>query len=260
MSLFSLNEQDVLITGASSGFGEHFATLFARNGCRTLALLARRTDRLEELASQLRKEIPNLNVVAVKCDVSDTADIPRAFDEAVKLTGVNFNVIVNNAGIGSPKSFLNHTNESYNQIMDVNVRGCFFVAQEGAKRMVESQIHSGSIINIASIYGSRVGYGHTVYSSSKAALIHMTKAQALELMEHGIRVNCVLPGYFKTELTQDFYDGPKGKDFIQQHIPINRLGNIGELDGVMLLLGSQASSFMYGSIVTVDGGHLLSTL
>jgi NAD(P)-dependent dehydrogenase (short-subunit alcohol dehydrogenase family) len=166
---------------------------------------------------------------------------------------------VNNAGVGPVVRFEKETESTYDGTMDVNVKGAFFVAQEAAKRLIARKL-PGSIINISSIYGLRVGYGHSVYAVSKAALTQMTKAVAIEVCQHGVRVNSVNPGFFRTELTQEFYDSPKGDDFLKKHVPLQRLGLLHELDGVMLLLSSDASRFMHGAVITVDGAHSISSL
>mmetsp|Transcript_11672 Transcript_11672/g.23005 ORF Transcript_11672/g.23005 Transcript_11672/m.23005 type:complete len:270 (+) Transcript_11672:369-1178(+) len=257
---FDVSKRAVLITGASSGFGEHFARTYAQAGCSVLGLLARRTDRLDTLAEELRADFPGITVATARCDVGNVQDIALAFDSVEQSTGRTFDVIINNAGVGPVNRVLQETPESYNQTMDVNVRGCFFVAQEAVRRLKDKGIKNGSIINISSIYGLRVGHGHAVYSISKAALTQMTKAMAIEVLQHGVRVNSVHPGFFRTELTQDYYDSPKGDAFLKKHVPMQRLGLLEELDGVMLLLGSDASSFMTGSEILVDGAHNSSSL
>lgn len=260
-STFKVAGKSILITGASSGFGEHFARTYAKAGARRMALLARRTDKLESLATELRRDYPGMVVAPVRCDVSDVADVTRAFDDAERDAQTPaFDVIVNNAGLGPVVAAVDETAASYNQVMDVNVRGCFFVAQEAAKRMMAAKVPDGSIINIGSIYGMRVGYAHSVYSISKAAVTQMTKALSLELLPHGIRVNAINPGFFRTELTQEYYDSPKGDAFLQKHVPLKRLGLLQELDGALLLLSSEASKFMHGSVIVIDGGHVNSSL
>ena len=262
-TIFSCVGKRVFITGASSGFGEHFALTFARAGASVIALAARRVKRLESLAKRIRAldgVEPNITVVCVACDVSNTDSIVKAFDDAQTMGQVDcFDVIVNNAGIGTDGKFLNVSERDYDQLMAVNVKGCWFVAQEAARRMASCS-RTGSIVNIASIYGLRVGVVHSAYAATKAAVVHMTKAMAIELLKHGIRVNCVCPGYFWTEMTTEFFSSPAGKRFAERKIPMKRLGTVGELDGVMLLLASNASSFMTGSIVAVDGGHLVASL
>ena len=194
-NLFSLSGQAILITGASSGIGEHWAWTCCKAGCEKLALCARRTERLEKLATELRKYYPHLKVCVVTMDVSlDAKEITAALDKAEKaLDGTTFNVIVNNAGVGPDSSFLQASQNSFDDTMKINVRGAFILSQETAKRMIAKNI-KGSIINIASIYGLRVGYNNSVYAISKAAMVQMTKAMSIELLSKGIRVNCIAPG------------------------------------------------------------------
>mmetsp|Transcript_8283 Transcript_8283/g.13412 ORF Transcript_8283/g.13412 Transcript_8283/m.13412 type:complete len:268 (-) Transcript_8283:37-840(-) len=257
--VFNLQDVAAVITGGSSGFGEHFARVYAKAGVKHIALLARRTDKLEKISAELCSQYPGVRVVCAKCDVSNVASISKAFDNIEEQAGVTFNVIVNNAGIGPVHSVLDETEETYNQVMNVNLRGCYFVAQEAAKRL-RSKKMGGSIINISSIFGMRVGYGHSVYSMSKAGLDQLTKAMSLELLKFGIRVNSINPGFFRTEMTAEYYDSPKGDAYLKKHVPLQRLGNLSEIDGALLLLSSSASTFMFGSTVVVDGGHVISSL
>mmetsp|Transcript_35138 Transcript_35138/g.43357 ORF Transcript_35138/g.43357 Transcript_35138/m.43357 type:complete len:265 (+) Transcript_35138:195-989(+) len=256
---FDVRDKTVLITGASSGFGVHFARVLAKAGCRKLALLARRKDRLEALSLELTSAYPGIKVVPIACDVSKFESIQSAFDEGEKSMDAVFDVIVNNAGLAVTKGALRISPEEYDRVLNVNTRGCFFVAQEAAKRLIKAK-KPGSIINIASIYGMRVGMGHSVYATSKAGLQQMTKAMAVELIRHKIRVNCINPGYFLTEINSDYYASEKGKQYIQTNMPMKRLGDMDELNGALLLLTSEASRFMTGSVIVVDGGHVISSL
>jgi len=141
--------------------------------------------------------------------------------------------------------------------MDTNLKGAWLVAQEAARRMVEAG--GGNIINIASILGLRVIGGVSAYCASKAGLIHLTKAMALELGPHGVRVNTLAPGYIETDLNRDFFASNAGRSLIER-IPHRRLGQLEDLDGSLLLLASDASRYMTGTVVTVDGGHTISSL
>ena len=255
---FTLAGKSVLITGASSGFGEHFAKVMAKAGCRKMALLARRIDRLKKLAADLAEEHEGMEVEPITCDVSNVSDIISAFDKGEKALNTTFDVIVNNAGLGIPQAVLKVDEATYDKHVDVNLKGCWFVAQEAAKRLRKKN-KEGSIINISSIYGIRVGNGHGVYAVTKAGLTHMTKAMALELCKHNIRVNSINPGYFLTEINSDYYSTPRGEEFIKT-FPMQRLGEYDELNGVLLLLASDASKFMHGSVITVDGAHSISSL
>lgn len=185
--------------------------------------------------------------------------IENAFNSGEKLLNGIFDVVVNNAGMAITKTALKTTTKEYDQVMNVNVRGCWLVAQEATKRLIAAG-KKGNIINIASIYGLRVGLGHSVYATTKAALVQMTKALATEYIRFGVRVNCINPGYFLTEINSDYYSSDKGKKYIQTNMPMKRLGELDELNGALILLASDASRFMTGSIVVVDGGHVISSL
>ena len=168
-------------------------------------------------------------------------------------------MIINNAGVGPAAAILQASQASMDDTMKINVRGPFLLSQEAAKRMIAKQL-TGSIINIASIYGLRVGLNNGVYATSKAALVQLTKAMSIELLGKGIRVNCIAPGYYRSEMTADFYDSAAGKKYLETKVPSKRLGRLEELDGALLLLASSASSNMTGSVVIVDGGHVTSSL
>ena len=257
-STFSVAGKSVLITGASSGFGEHFTRVLAQAGCEKIAILARRTDRLESLAKELREAHPGLKIAAVQCDLAEIANIPKAFDAAEQSLDTVFDVVVNNAGLGLPRAVLKVDEAHYDKHVDINLKACWFVAQEAAKRLIAAK-RPGSIINVSSIYGLRVGMGHGVYAVTKAGLTQMTKAMSLELVPHKIRVNSINPGYFLTEINADYYSTDRGKQYIET-MPAKRLGQLDELNGVFLLLASDASRFMYGAVITVDGAHAVSSL
>lgn len=257
-STFTVAHKSVLITGASSGFGEHFTRVLAKAGCRKIAILARRTDRLEALAKELCGEYAGLQIAPIECDLIQIANIGKAFDEAERELDTVFDVVVNNAGLGLPRAVLKVDEEHYDKHLAINLKACWFVAQEAARRLIAAK-KPGSIINISSIYGLRVGTGHGVYSVTKAGLTQMTKAMSLELVPHNIRVNSINPGYFLTEINKDYYSTDRGKQYIET-MPAKRLGQLDELNGVFLLLVSDASKFMYGSVLTVDGAHAISSL
>lgn len=261
--LFGLEDKTVFLTGASSGIGEHWAETLCNAGCRRLALLARRTDKLEVVAQQLRAKFPGLQVCAVALDVGkDAKAIAEAFDKAELALGgnVTFDVIINNAGVGPSASVMSATAESVDSTMNINVRGPMLVTQEASRRMIARKVTNGSVINVASIYGFRVGFNNAVYATSKAALVQLTKAMAIELLGNGIRVNAIAPGYYRSEMTSEFYDSPKGQKYLQSKVPSKRLGLLPELDGPLVLLCSNASSNMTGTVVVADGGHLTSSL
>ncbi len=250
-STFSLAGKVALVTGASSGLGKRFALTLARAGA-DVVLAARRTDRLEALA----KEIEGLGRTAyvVALDVVDMASIEEAVSHAVKLTG-KIDILVNNAGVAVTEPALDHTEENWDFVLDTNLKGAFFVAQTVAKHMAETG--GGSIINIASILAERVLKQLVSYAAAKAGLVQATKAMALEWSRYGIRVNAIAPGYIITEINRDFLTG-EGGDKMRKGVPMRRFGEEHDLDGPLLLLASDASAYMTGSLITVDGGHVLS--
>ena len=249
---FSLAGKVALVTGASSGLGRHFARVLAAAGAK-VAIAARRVDRLEALAAEINSA--GATVAPIALDVTDAAAVVAAFDAAEAALGP-ISVLVNNAGIPSQTSFLKTTEAEWRDVMAVNLDGVFRVGQEAARRMAKRG-DGGSIVNIASIAGYAVMKTLAPYCVSKAGVIQMTKAMALELARDRIRVNAIAPGYVKTEINEAFWETDAGKRMIAR-IPMARLGNLADLDGPLLLLASDAGRFMTGSIVTVDGGHLLA--
>lgn len=252
--IFDIKGKHIFISGASSGFGAHFAKVFAARGANVTAG-ARRADRLSSLVQEIKDGGGNANAVAL--DVASDDSVKAAFAESVKVYGAP-NVIFNNAGIGTGGPAEKISSEQYSQLMEVNLKGAWRVATEAARYMISAE-KGGSIINTASILGQRVGAGSSIYSISKAGVVQMTKAFALDWSRYKIRVNAIQPGYFKTELNADFLESDMGAKVIKG-IPFRRTGELHELEGVMLLLASEASSFMTGSVISIDGGHLISSL
>ena len=237
------------MTGASSGLGAHFARVLADAGA-AVALAARRTERLESLAQELRDNGHTVEVIALDVTQSDSVD--AAFKKAADALGP-IHIVVNNAGVARPKNVLDLSEDDWDFVMDANLKGAWRVAQRAAQHMVSQQL-PGSIINIASILALGVGPTHAAYATSKAGLAHLTKSMATELFKDRIRVNAVCPGYFETEMTEDFFATEAGQTYLQR-TPPKRLGTLDELTGPLLLLASDASSFMTGVLLPVDGGH-----
>lgn len=254
-SLLSLQGKTVLVTGASSGLGAHFAHVVARAGAR-LVIAARRLERLQTLAEQLRRE--GHEVVAVALDVTCRESVEAAFDMAEGHFGL-VDVVINNAGIGGAVKALDISEEDWRAMLSTNLDGVWRVAQCAAQRLVKAG-QGGSIVNIASILGERVGNGLSHYCAAKAGVIQLTKALALELARYGVRVNAIAPGYFQTEMNDAYFESPKGQAYIKAAVPMGKLGQLAQLDGPLLLLASEAGSFMTGATLAVDGGHLVSSL
>lgn len=249
---FSLEGKVVMVTGASSGFGQRFAPVLARQGAK-LVVAARRRDPLLALEEEIESD--GGRCLAVTMDVGNRESISEAFDQAEAAFGF-VDVVVNNAGIGLSAPFLQLSEEDWDKVLDTNLKGAFLVAQEGAKRMNQQGKH-GSIINIASLLGLRVASHLSAYCSSKAGLVQLTKAMAVELAQYNIRVNAICPGYILTDINKDFFETDAGKRLITR-IPQKKLGDIDDLLGPLLLLASDASKYMTGSVISVDGGHAVN--
>lgn len=253
---FRLDGRLALVTGASSGLGRHFALLLAEAGA-TLAVAARRVDRLQDLVAELQDAHAPGKAFAVPMDVADAASVRAAFD-ALAARGQLADLIVNNAGVAVSRPLLEQGEADYDSVLDTNLKGAWLVSQEAARRLVSAG-RPGAIVNIASITGERVAGGVAPYCASKAGLLQLTRAMALELARHGIRVNALAPGYVATELNSEFLASPAGMKLMAR-IPQKRFGAPADLDGALLLLASDAGRFMTGSVIAVDGGHLVSSL
>lgn len=243
-----------LVTGASSGLGRHFAHTLSRAGA-LVAVAARRTDRLDALVGELRAG--GAQALAVALDVRDPGSVQESVAEVVRQAGA-IDVLVNNSGVAITKPLLEQTESDWQDVIDTNLSGAFRVARDVAQAMVVAN-RGGSIINIASVLGLRVSKQVAGYIASKAGLIRLTEAMALELAPHRIRVNAIAPGYIATTLNEVFLASAAG-EAQKKRIPMRRFGSPSELDAVLLLLASDASSFMTGSVIKVDGGHHVNSL
>jgi len=251
--LFSLKGKIALVTGASSGLGHNFAKTLAGAGAKVV-VAARRRDKLDALVQEITEA--GGEVIAAAMDVTDLASIRAAYDTAEKGLGL-VDIIVCNAGVAASQAFLDIDEENWDFTMDTNLKGVMWVAQEGCKRLVAAG-KPGSVINISSLLGFAFQSLQTSYATSKAAVVHMTRCMASEMIRHNIRVNSIAPGYFRTEINADFFDTDRGKAYIKT-IPARRLGKLEELDGPLLLLASDASSFITGTTLVVDGGHMVKS-
>lgn len=250
--LFSLAGKTALVTGASSGLGQHFARVLASAGA-VVVVAARRLDRLRRLEEDICAN--GGKAWSVVLDVTDRASVARAFDTAEAAVGT-IAILINNAGVPSGSFFQKTSEQEWRDVMGVNLDGVFRVGQEGARRMAEKRV-AGSIINIASILSFGAIKSLSTYAASKAAVVSLTKSMALELARDRIRVNAIAPGYFSTDLNDSFLVSEAGRRLLSR-VPMGRAGHIEELDGPLLLLASDAGAFMTGSVITVDGGHLLA--
>lgn len=244
---FTLTNRTALITGASSGIGATLAKGLSAAGA-TVVLAARRAERIEQLVDEI--DSSGGKAVAVNMDVTQRESVKSAFDLAERFVG-KIDIVINNAGVASPKNFARISDEERDFVMNTNFNGVWNVAQEAAQRMIQAG-KSGCIVNIASVLGLTAKPGQTSYCASKGAVIQLTRAMALDLIKHNIRVNAIAPGWFKTEMNEDFFDSAAGQKHIEQ-MPARRLGNIQELVGPVIMLCSDAGSFVNGAVLPVDG-------
>ena len=249
--MFSLKGRVALVTGASSGLGTQFAKALADNGA-AVVLVARRADRLKALKDEI--ESKGGKAIAADADVTDSAAMTRVFDAAEKAFGT-VTILVNNAGIAHGGRAVEMSPEEWRKVLSINLNSVFFWAQEASRRILAAK-KQGAIVNIASVLGLAVSKGAVAYAAAKAGVVQVTKALAVELAFKGVRVNAIAPGWFVTEMNDDYLSGEAG-DAIKREIPMGRFGNPGDLDGALLLLVSDAGSYITGATVVVDGGQVI---
>jgi NAD(P)-dependent dehydrogenase (short-subunit alcohol dehydrogenase family) len=254
MADFGLSGQVALVTGASGDLGRHFASVLAEAGA-AVVLMARRGDLVAAEAEALRAR--GLKASAVTGDITLPKGINAAFAAAENEVGP-ISLLINNAGISLTTPSIDLPDSDWDAVIDTNLKGAWLASQEAARRWVAAK-RPGNIINIASILGQRVASQSLPYAVSKAGLIQMTRALSLEWARHNIRVNALAPGYIRTALNDEFFGTEAGAALIKR-IPQRRLGTPQDLDGPLLLLASDASRYMTGTVLTVDGGHLNSSL
>lgn len=248
---FDLTGRVALVTGASGGLGRRFAITLARAGAK-VALAARRADRLAEVAREI--EAFDGRAFPIVMDVTNAASVAAGIAATETELGA-IAILVNNAGTVVSKPVLDHTEDDWDKVIDANLKGVWLVAQETARHMVRLG-HGGSIVNIASMLAYAVEPTVPSYCVSKAAVVQLTRTLAVALARHKIRVNALAPGYFMSEMTRGYLTGEQSAAEIQR-IPQRRIGGEGDLDGPLLLLASDASAYMTGSVILVDGGHSL---
>jgi NAD(P)-dependent dehydrogenase (short-subunit alcohol dehydrogenase family) len=249
----ALHGRAALVTGASGGLGAHFAGVLARCGAR-VAVAARRADACAAVCEAIAAS--GGEAFSVRMDVADGTSVKAAMTEVEERFG-RLDILINNAGIAAPAPALDLGEDDWDAVLDTNLKGAFLAAQAAAQAM--KRHGGGAIVNVASILGLRVAGQVAAYAASKAGLVQLTKALALEWARHGIRVNALCPGYIETDINRDFFQGDAGQAMLKR-VPQRRLGQPSDLDGPLLLLCSDASAYMTGAVVAVDGGHLVSSL
>jgi len=250
--LFDLGKEIILVTGASQGLGRQFARVLSAHGA-SVALAARQIAKLKSLEEEIRGQ--GGRAIAVRMDVTEIATIGKSIDAAEAALGP-ISVLINNAGIAVEKLAVEQTEQDWDSVIGANLKGAYFLASEMARRMIARK-QPGNIINVASVLGFGVMKFLSPYAISKAGIVQATKAMALEWAANHIRVNALAPGYIDTEINHDFWATPGGEKLIKR-IPQRRVGAESDLDGAIVLLASSASRYMTGSVITVDGGFLLT--
>jgi NAD(P)-dependent dehydrogenase (short-subunit alcohol dehydrogenase family) len=248
--LFSLKGKKAFVSGASRGLGREMALTLGEAGA-DVAVAARTVAALEETAGAIRKK--GSRALVCPMDISDIGDIETAVDDAIKAFG-RIDILINNAGIAEERPVIELTPETWDRVMEVNLKGHVFCTRAVGKQMIENRY--GKIINISSMMGLIGVAYHSPYCASKAGMIQFTKSLALEWARFNIQVNALCPGYFRTDLNREFLQTPQGQKVINR-IPARRAADPKEIRGITLLLASDASSFMTGSVVVVDGGHTI---
>ncbi len=250
MDIFSLEGKKAFVSGASRGLGRMMALTLAEAGA-DVALASRNIQALNETAALIKK----MGREALVCpmDIAKLDEIESAVNDAIKAFG-RIDILFNNSGIAGETPVVDMTPEKWDRVMDVNLKGHVFCTKAVGRHMIENRY--GKIINIASIVGIMPVIYNSPYAAAKAGLIIFTKTLALEWVRYNIQVNALCPGYFLTDLNRDFFETPFGRKVIQK-IPMRRIADPKEIRGVTLLLASDASSFMTGSVIVVDGGHIL---
>jgi len=252
--MFDVSGKIALITGASSGFGAHFAKILSAHGAKVV-VAARRTDRLEILVSEINAT--GGDAMAIAMDVTNSKSIRDAFDAAETKYG-HVNILSNNAGVADSKMAVEIDEASWDFVLDTNLKGAWMVAQEAGRRMIGSGT-KGCIVNTASILGLRAAISQASYATSKAGVVQLTKVLALEWARKNIRVNALCPGYFVTDLNREYFSSDKGKNYIAA-TPARRTGELDELSAPFMLLASDAGSYVNGVALPVDGAHSIGNM
>ncbi len=249
--IFNLSGKTAVVTGGSSGLGVQMAHALARHGAKVI-VTARRLEKLEQVEADLEDEY-GVESLAVECDVTDENQIQKAKKQIIKEFG-KVDILVNNAGVGGIGKAEEMSLDEWNKVIDVNLTGVFLCSKHFGQHMIEQEY--GKIINTASIFGKvgNMAFPVAAYHATKGAVVNLTRGLAAEWAKHNITVNAIGPGFFESEMTESIKGDQGANDFIVNGNPMHRWGKKGELDGALILLASDASSFITGQTIYVDGG------
>ena len=256
MNRFDLGGKHVAITGASSGFGHHFAGTLAEAGAK-VSLGARREDKLAARVAEI--EAAGGQAVSMALDVTDAGSVDAFLNDPETAHGP-IDVLINNAGVESgAKTYVMIDEDDWDRVLDTNLKGAWMMAKNYTQRVIDGGREGGNIINISSITDRRTLKGQFPYAVSKGALTRLTEVMALEAARYGIRVNALAPGYVLTDVSRVLLESDRAPEFVKG-IPMRRFGEFSDLDGPLLLLASDASAYMTGSVIVIDGGHVCASL
>ncbi len=256
LSLFSLKDKHIVITGASSGLGRHFAGVLSRAGA-AVVLGARRTDKIKACTDEINAA--GGTALGVELDVNDAGSLANFLDVAEDNFGP-IDVLINNAGVeAGARTYMTIDEDDWDRVLDTNLKSVWRLSKMYTERVIESDRSGGNIVNIASITAYRTIKGQFPYAVSKAALVKATEVMALEGAKYGVRVNALAPGYVLTDVSRTLLESERSETFVKG-IPMRRYGEFEDFDGALLLLASDASGYMTGSVVVVDGGHICAEL
>ena len=256
MDPFSVEGKHIVVTGASSGFGHHFAGLLAGRGAR-VSLGARREDKLRTRVEEI--QAAGGDAMAATLDVSSSSSV-HSFIAAAEAAFGPIDVVINNAGIeAGPKTYMMIDEADWDAVLDTNLKSAWMMSKAYTERVLANGQTEGNIINISSITDTRSIKGQFPYAVSKGGMTRMTEVLALEAARYGIRVNALAPGYILTDVSRILLESENAPTFMKG-IPMRRFGEFEDLDGPILLLASDASRYMNGSVIVVDGGHLCASL
>ena len=249
---FDLTDKVAIITGGATGIGRGIAEGLADAGA-SIVIAARRLKKCEEACKEI-KQRTGIKTLPHQCDITNGREIEEFVEDVIRKFG-HIDILVNNSGTGgSEKPILKMTEDDWDRVNDTNLKGVFLLSRAVVDKMVERG-KGGKIINVVSI-GSMIGWPNmSAYCASKGGCLQLTKVMALEWVRYNIHVNAILPGYFETPMNREFFSSDAGKKAIKASIPMRRVAKIEEMKGVAILLASEASSFMTGSAIVVDGGH-----
>jgi NAD(P)-dependent dehydrogenase (short-subunit alcohol dehydrogenase family) len=251
-SIFDLTGKVAVVTGGYHGIGRAIAEGLAEAGA-DIVICARNYDRCVEACLEIEKM--GVKVLPIRCDIRKTEDVENLVIQSVREMG-KINILVNNAGVGgSQKPILNMSDEDWDDVINIDLRGAFICSRAAAKEMIKQG--GGKIINVASIMAFITTGNMSAYCASKGGMVQLTKVMALEFVKYNIQVNVLCPGYFLTPMNRQLFESETGKKIIQKNIPMGRIGKCEELRGTAIYLASSATDFMTGACIVVDGGQIL---